>query len=160
MTPAQQATLRAAILADPILGPLTSGPGTDIQAVAAALNADASPVVKAWITAVPQADMDDAPDYAAFDNIVAGKRDSWGFLLARERDFTRNKVRKWITDIWGNATANSNAEAILKAGTENASRAEVILGGATKTTGTVSGLERVWIGELGNADIVDILANG
>lgn len=43
LTTAQLATLKAHVLADPALAPLTSGPGTDYAAVAAALNADASP---------------------------------------------------------------------------------------------------------------------
>lgn len=43
MTPAQLQTLKTYILADPTLGPLTSGPGTDYGAIAAAMSADASP---------------------------------------------------------------------------------------------------------------------
>jgi len=114
--------------------------------IAEKLSSAANPVVKAWHTAVAPVDMDDAPDYTSFDAISAGKRDSWGFLLARPRDFNRGKVRKWITDVWGNATAGSNAEAILQAGLVNATAAEVAIGGTTKTTGTVSGLDRNYIG--------------
>lgn len=47
MTPEQQATLKAYILADPVLGPLTSGPGTDYGAIATAMSADASPAF--WV---------------------------------------------------------------------------------------------------------------
>lgn len=154
LTQSQLAALKAAILADPALAALTSGPGTDYPAIAAAMNADASPVTLAWRTSVPAADSDDAPDYSTFDSLAAGKRDSWALFLAQpSRDYTRNKVRKWITDVWGNAVANSNSEAILKAGTENASRAEVVIGGNTKTTGTVTALDRAWQGEVTIEDV-------
>lgn len=158
LTEQQKTTLKAAILADPVLAAMASGPGTDRAALAAALNADASPVTKAWLVAVPVDDADESADYSTFDSIAAGKRDSWGFFLRTPRNFARNKVRKWITDVWGNATAGSNSESILQSGLENASRAEVILGGTTKTTGTVSALDRSWIGELSIEDIAAITA--
>jgi len=154
---AQRQAIKAAILADPVLGPKSSGPETDFAYITDALNADASPVTLAWITSVPVENADDAPSYSTFDALAAGKRDSWGFFLARPRDFTRAKVRQWITDVWGNATAGSNSEAILQAGTEKASRAEVIIGGTTRTTGTVSALDRTMIGDLSLNDIARIL---
>lgn len=156
MTPAQLATLKAYVLSVPALAAMTSGPGTDYGAIAAALSAPASPVTKAWLTQVTPDQMDDAPDYSTFDSIVAGKRDSWGFLIARNRDFTRNKTRKWITDIWGNATAGSNSESILQAGTENANVAEVAIGGNSKTTGTVTALARNFIGSVSINDVADM----
>lgn len=91
---------------------------------------------------------DDAPDYSTFDSLAAGKRDSWGFFLQNTRDFTRNKTRKWITDIWGPANAASNAEAILLSGTEKARVIEVVLGSSVKTTGTVSAIARNYVGSI------------
>ena len=142
MTPAQTATVKAYVIANYAANVAKS----EWSQIAEKLSTDASPVVKAWSTTVNQNDMDDAPDYTTFDAISAGKRDSWGFLLARPRDFNRNKVRKWVTDIWGNATAGSNSEVILQAGLVNATAAEVAIGGSTKTTGTVSGLDRTYLG--------------
>lgn len=160
MTPEQLSALKAYILSQPDLAPISSGPGTDYAQIAALLNANASPVTLAWMTAVPANDSDDAPDYSTYDALAAGKRDSWGLFLRRDtRDFTRNKVRKWITDVWGNATANSNAEAILLAGTEKASRAEVAFGGNTKTTGTVSALYRAWQGKISITDVNQAMAS-
>jgi hypothetical protein len=154
LTKNQLQALKAAIAADPVFGTLPQT-ADNADFIARELNKDADPVVKAWGAAVlPQAS-DEAPDYSTFDALQAGKRDSWGFFLARARNFGRNKVRKWITDVWGNATANSNAEAILLAGTENASRAEVIFGGNSKTTGTVTALDRSWIGDLSLQDVQD-----
>ena len=142
MTPAQTALVKTYVQANYAAHVAAS----EYSQIAAKLSTDASPVVKAWNTAVDSKDMDDAPDYTAFDAIPAGKRDSWGFLLARPRDFNRNKVRTWITDVWGPAVANSNSEKILQAGLVNATAAEVAIGGTTKTTGTVSGLDRTYIG--------------
>ena len=142
MTPAQTATVKAYVIANYAANVAKS----EWSQIAEKLSTDASPVVKAWSVTVDPKDMDDAPDYTTFDAISAGKRDSWGFLLARPRDFNRNKVRKWVTDIWGNSTAGSNSEAILLAGLVNATAAEVAIGGATKTTGTVSGLDRTYLG--------------
>ena len=34
-------------------------------------------------------------------------------FCATSRDFTKAKIRNWVTDVWGNATAGSNAEAVL-----------------------------------------------
>lgn len=146
-TNAQLQTIKTAINADPALAsqPMTSA---GALAIAVELNKTASPVTLAWRTAVPPQDSDEAPAYTAFDSIVAGKRDSWGYFLGYPRNFGKNKVRNWIVDVWGSATAGSNAEAILQAGTENAKRIEVILGGTTKTTGTVSALDRNYAGTI------------
>jgi hypothetical protein len=148
LTPAQSATLKTYILSQPDLSNKTSGTGTDYGEIARLLNLNATPDTLAWIESVSPQDSDDAPDYSTFDSIAAGKRESWGFFLAFSRDFTRNKTRKWITDVWGNATAGSNAEAILLAGTEKTSRAEVAIGGTSKTTGTVTALDRGFVGDV------------
>ena len=144
LTDADLLVIKAHVLADPVLAPLTSGPGTDFAAIAAALNTQTG--TKAWRTNVPPQDSDDAPNMAQFDGLTAGKRDGWALFLAYPRDFSRNKVRQWIVDMWGNATAASNAEAILLAGTENARRVETVIGGSTKSTGTVSALDRTFEG--------------
>ena len=159
LTNAQKALVKTYILADPVLSTKVSGPGTDYGFIAATLSSAASPAVKAWKTAVPPTDSDDAVDYSTFDSIVAGKRDSWGFFLAFPRDFTRSKVRKWITDVFGNATANSNAEAVLLAGTENAKLVETIIGGTSRNTGTVTALDRSFQGTVSIQDVSDLLHN-
>lgn len=156
LTDAQKATLKAYIIADPALGPKTSGVNTDYQGIAEAMSAPASPVQLAWVTNATSDASDDAPDYSTYDSLVAGKRDSWNLFLRTSRNFTRNKVRKWVTDVWGNATANSNAEAILQSATVNAKRIEVVLGGTLKTTGTVAALDRNYVGSMDLAHVADI----
>jgi hypothetical protein len=156
LTPAQQATIKTYVLADPVLAPLTSGPGTDYGTIALTLDAYSSPANMAWVTNVPAVVSDDAPSYSTFDSIAAGKRDSWGFFLAQTRDFTRKKVRDWVVDVWGAATAGSNAEAILQAGTEKMRVVEVVLGGTVKTTGTVSATTRNYVGGITLPEIAAI----
>lgn len=156
MTPEQKAIVKAYLLADPVLAPHTSGPGTDYGFIANALAAYASPPVLAWRTSVPAVVSDDAPSYSTFDSIAAGKRDSWGFFLAQTRDFTRKKIRDWVVDVWGSATAGSNAEKILLAGTENMRVVEVVLGGTDKTTGTVTAKDRTYVGSIDLTEVASI----
>ncbi len=156
MTPEQKAVVKAYVLADTVLAPYTSGQGTDYGLIANALAAYASPPVLAWRTSVPAVVSDDAPSYSTFDSIAAGKRDSWGFFLAQTRDFTRKKVRDWVVDVWGAATAGSNAEKILQAGTENMRVVEVVLGGTDKTTGTVTAKDRTYVGSIDLTEVASI----
>lgn len=155
LTSSQKTTLKTYILAQVDLAPYVAS-GQDNQ-IRIAMNADASPVVLAWRKSVSPDESDEAPAYANFDTIPAGKRDSWGFFLRTNRNFSKNKIRAWVVDVWGTVTAGSDSEKILLAGTENASRAEVVLGGTTKVTGTVSGLDRTFVGDLTDADIASIL---
>ena len=142
MTPAQTATVKAFVIANMSAHVAKS----EWSQIAELLSTPWATPTKAWSNSVSPDVMDDAPDYTTFDAISAGKRDSWGYLIARNRDFNKNKVRKWVTDIWGNATAGSSSESILLAGTLNATGAEVAIGGSTKTTGTVSAIDRNYIG--------------
>jgi len=129
-------------------------------ALTAWCNQNASPLVKAFSTGVLAKDVDEACDWTQFDAIQAGKRDSWGFFLnMSSRDFTKAKVRKWVTDVWGNATSSSVAEAILLAGTFNASNAENILGGTSRNTGTVTALELNYIRSSTSSPTGDININ-
>lgn len=158
ITPTQRLAIKAAILADPVLASKISGPTADYWAIECALNEYTT--TDAWKVSVPVDASDEAADYSTFDSIAAGKRDSWSFFLRIPRNYARTKVRKWITDVWGSATAGSNAENILKVGIEKARRVEVIIGGATKTTGTLTALDRDFVGEVSATgyDIGGILA--
>jgi len=145
--------LKAAILANPTqANNVAIG---DYEAVAKWLNNETNDL--AWTDADIRS-VDDAPDYSTFDALSAGKRDSWARFLGFGRDFSRNKVRKWITDVWGNATAGTNAEAILLAGTRNITRAEKIIGGNSATTGTVTAIKPNWTGTVSVYDIGGIVA--
>lgn len=161
LTPAQLPVLKAAILAetDPaFVGYRTNG---QTPLMTAWLNADKSPAVKAWRVSVPPQDSDEATPWPAFDALSAGKRESWRQFFAYARDYSKASIRKWITDVWGNATAASNAEAImLGAGLRNITRAESYLGGVvTATTNNVTSIKLAWEGPLTDADISAALAD-
>jgi hypothetical protein len=158
LTNAQIQILKAAIAAETNATFVSYRNSGATGAMADWYNVAINPTQKAWITAQPATDSDDAPDYSTFDAIAAGKRDSWGFFLAYPRDFARQKVRKWVTDVWGNATASSNSEAILQAATRNAKRGEIVFGGAVETTGTVAALDLNFVGDIRNEDIIAALA--
>lgn len=114
----------------------------------------------AWgIDVQPMAALE-APDYSLFDSIVAGKRDSWRIFITVSHDFSKNKVRKWITDVWGSATAGSNAEAILQAGTEFATREQAVFGGNSASTGTVTAIKRTFDSAVGFDEWSEIWAMG
>lgn len=105
------------------------------------LNGARAPTTLAWHTAAPLAAIEEAPTYTAYDNLLAGKRDSWVLFLRNPRDFTKARTRNWVVDVWGAATAASNSEAVLLAGTFPASNAQHALGGTARATGTVSALD-------------------
>lgn len=142
LSPAQIVTLRAAVIADGTAGPLQHA--GNLAGLLAWCNAASGTL--AWVTAVPVADTEEAPLYTTYDSLAQGKRDSWLVFLRNARDFSKAKVRNWIVDVWGNATAGSNSESVLLAGTVQATNAEVKFGGPTRTTGTVSAIARSWSG--------------
>lgn len=111
-------------------------------------NAARTPSTLAWHTAAPPADLEAAPSYTSYDTLAQGKRDSWLVLLRNPRDFTRTVIRNWVVDVWGSATAGSNAEKVFLAATYEASNGQFALGGTTRTTGTVSALDLTWPREI------------
>lgn len=142
LTNNQIVTLRAAVIADATAHAFQAA--GDLSGLLAWCNGASGTL--AWVSAVPVIDAEEAPSYTTYDTLAQGKRDSWLVFLRSSRNFAKNKVRNWITDIWGNATNGSNSEAVLQAGTVQATNAELKFGGPTRTTGTVSAIARSWIG--------------
>ena len=83
----------------------------------------------------------------------AGKRDSWAIFLQFTQDFTPDKVRIWITDVWGAAIAASIAESILTVGVKKATNAQLALGGVIKVTGTVSAIVRSFAEDISQSEV-------
>jgi hypothetical protein len=128
----------------------------DYGAIAAWLNTLQTDL--GWVSNASTRSVDDAPNYADFDALTAGKRDSWARFLGFDRDFSRSKVRKWVTDVWGNATTGSNSESILLAATRKITRAEKLLAGAAAITGTVTAFKLDWEGSVDIFEIGGILS--
>lgn len=88
-----------------------------------------------------------------FDNLTAGKRDAWTLMLENTPiDFSRNKNRNAVDDIWG-----ANAAGVLNNLIRKATRAEQILGGNNATNSTVSGWKLNWTGTVTRAEVGEIL---
>lgn len=157
LSPAQLATVRTAcIAATPCANARTQG---NVVAVLAWLNGERTPQALAWRTDVQPREADEAANYQTFDSLTAGKRDSWALFLAYPRDFTRARVRGWVVDVWGAATAGSVSEAILQAGTVPLTNAQHAVGGTSRTTGTVTALDRAFAGTATEADAQWLINN-
>jgi hypothetical protein len=150
LTPDQRATVCTACKADNACNtPRIAG---DSFTVLAWLNAVRSPDTLAWYKAAPVEMIESAPSYTTYDSLTQGKRDSWLVLLHNPRDFSRAVVRNWVVDVWGAATAASNAEKVLQAATFLATNVQNALGGTTRTTGTVSALGLNYNGQATGSD--------
>ncbi len=124
-----------------------------------ALNAANSPVTLGWGVAITADILDGGATYTTYDSLTQGKRDEWDiFLRYAPRNMAKSKNRNTVTDVWGNATAGSVAEAILQAATENATVAQVAIGGTSRTTGTVTALDRNYTGRVTTDECQRILA--
>lgn len=115
-------------------------------------NADSA--VDAWQPAMTNRLLFEAGNVTKFDGLTAGKRDSWKLLLEfAPIDFARNKMRKAVTDIWG----NTDSVAVLQACTRKATNAENYLGGNSATENTVTAIKLNWTGTLSHSEISDML---
>jgi hypothetical protein len=158
LNPALLPTLKAAILAETAPTFVALRTAGYEQGMADWYNATLTPNVKAWESAFSPSMSDEATPWVSFDGLTAGKRESWRQFLTYSRDYGKNTIRKWVTDVWGNATAASNSEAIFLAAQRNITRVENALGGANVvTTGTVSGRRLTFEGAISAQDISDAL---
>ena len=99
---------------------------------------------------VTKREMFEAMNISTYDAVSAGKKESWQLMLSMAPiDMTRGGMRKGVLDIFVTVDAN----AMLAAFTEKASRAEEIIGGSSPTTGTVTALKRDWVGDVLAADL-------
>ena len=115
---------------------------------------NAASAVDAWQPAMTNSLLFEAGDVTKFDGLSAGKRDSWKLLLEfAPIDFSRNKMRKAVTDIWG----NTDSVAVLQACTRKATNAENYLGGNSATENTVTALKLKWTGTTSYSEIGEIL---
>lgn len=115
---------------------------------------NATSAVDAWQSAMTNRLLFEAGDVTKFDGLSAGKRDSWKLMLDfAPIDFSRNKMRKAVTDIWG----NTDSVAVLQACTRKATNAENYLGGNSATENTVAALKLKWSGMLSYNEISDVL---
>lgn len=137
---AQITALRTAIFANPTAAALLAAGNT--TGLLAWCNADTA--TRRWLSAAPVIDVEEAPTYTGYGALTQGARDSWALFLKSPRDFGKNKVRTWVTSIWGAGTTGTNGEAVLLAGSAIATNAQVALGGNSRTTDAVTALANAY----------------
>ena len=118
------------------------------------INADSAQ--SAWNPAMTGVNMFEVTDVTKFDGLTAGKRDAWRVMMENgPLDFGRNRLRTAVLDIWG----AQDSVSVLTNLREKATRAENYIGGNVKTTNTVSGLDRAYVGGL-SINEVSVVLNG
>lgn len=156
LTPEQLTTLKAAILAETNATFVAARTGGNTEAMASWYNAESN--TNAWMSSVDDRILFEACDITKFDNLQPGKQASQTRMENMAGrfglDFKRQKMRKAVQDIWGNA----DSVAILEALRRKATKGEVVFGGNSATTNTVEALKLNWEGQLSYTDIINALA--
>ena len=155
LSQSQRALLRTAIQANGTANAMYAAGQTG--ALTDWLNTKQSPVVKAWRTTYSGDELYVAHKPVEYIARSAGERQAFDLMVNRRIDPTRVAIRKRIEDIFSGASNSTSRAAILNDMLENASRAEVAIGGATQVTATdaISGLKRDFVG---NVTIDDVRA--
>ena len=135
MSPEQKVALKAAILADPVLGPLTSGPQSDYWHITNAMNAEASPVFYVWRTSYsPQqmrAAMTTNLGTAQLDGLSAGKRDALLWFIGDTLNPSDPATVATLNDFCG--TQNTLKASLVDGGKRKALRVEKLFATGTGT---------------------------
>lgn len=152
LTNAQLATLKVALLAETDAGVVAARAIRNDVALTAWCNAPSA--TDAWNPSVSDRGIFEACDVTKFDGLAAGKRESQTRL---ERyapvDFTKQKMRKAIQDIWG----NTDSIPILEAFRRKATNGEMYFGGNVVTTNTVSATKLDVPGQISMNDVSNAL---
>ena len=157
LTPAQNATIKAAILADPTLNAQPNN-SDGAFAIAAALNQNAVPDFFVWRTSVtPIEIMQNGFDWTRIDNLTVGKARIWEFMMSTGVvNPSLANVRSGI-----NATFTSGADAATRQAAFNhcqrlATRAEKLLATGLGTTTTDQGVGPAVMGFEGYLSYQDV----
>lgn len=153
MTPAQLATLKAAILADPVLSayPMTSGGS---YSIAEALNRQASPMVTVWKSSISIAATGQAfngSEWAGMTSANHTRLQTVAQYLAQGYNAALADVRAMFNDIWsgaGGATTRANLLALWK---RTATRGEALF--ATGTGSDASPAVLTFEGAVSSPDV-------
>lgn len=147
---AQRAVFAAAINAETNATVVACRAVRDDACIAGWYNQAASPQTLAWRESVSRSVLFEATNLTSFDNLTAGKRDAWGLMMANAPiNMSRNAMRKAVADIWSAA----DRDAALTACTEPATRFELVFGGASATTGSVTAIKRNVLGPVSVSDV-------
>ena len=133
LTEQQLATLKADILADPVLSQWAAT-GYMAQEIAQAYNTEASPVFVVWKTSVAWADvMGNGMDWTRVDNLSVGKSRIWEWMfIDGVMNPSKPNIRAGIDASWVGTAADLAVRAMVYTHCKrNASRIERILSTGT-----------------------------
>lgn len=166
LSPSQLATLKAAILLDPALAALTSGPDTDYGAIAAAMNLSASPDFWVYRSSLSRHELitQSSQDGTSFTwggttggyiSRSPGERDAFREMFndSGAVDPAQANIQAGFADIFSGpgAGAQNNRAHIAAMSRRKATRAEKALATGMGSTGTPAKLG--WEGQLAISDI-------
>lgn len=155
LTTAQQATLKAAILADPVLAayPMTTD---GAYAIAAAMNLAASPAFIVWKTSVnPDEIMRNGMDWTRVDNLSVGKARIWDWMIRLGSfDASKINIRAGIDAVW----VGTSADLAVRAMVYTHSKRSATIGEKLLATGTGSDASPAVMGFEGDLSYMDVFA--
>lgn len=161
LTQDQLTTLKAAMLADPIVGPLVQA--GDWWGASAALNQQAVPDYIVWKTAVHVDEiMQNGFDWTQVDNTTVGKARIWEWMFANEsRSINASKanIRAGVDEAWRGTAAMLAVRAAVYAHCKRSA----LLGEKMLATGTGTNNEPATMGYeggLGAQDVADAMQKG
>ena len=153
MTPAQQATLKAAILADATLNAYPNTPDGSYEMCLYKLNVDFSPTFTVWQDQLTPERFDAGLIVGAtqIDGLTPGKRDELFMIGARTRDCNQVAVRNAIDDATGSAST-------LKAAMVAVTKRNALYGEKIFATGTGTVVSPATLVVYGNLNYLDVFA--
>lgn len=141
MTPAQLATLKAAIILDPVAGPIRLL--GDTTALLAWCNGPSA--TSAWRMRVGGSEVYDAHKPVEYINRSQPERNAFDQMgiSTRVHDFTLAPKRNGVADIFSGVTNNSSRTLIFTVAQEPATNAQMTLGGANASVGGTANMAEV-----------------
>ena len=138
LTPAQNATLKAAILADQVLAAKPNNSDGNFE-IAAAMNTQAAPDYYVWRTGVSvDGIMQNGFDWTRVDNLTVGKARIWDWMMRTGTiNPSRSNVRAGVLAVFGVAADLATRLAVFTHCQRLATRVEKLLvsaGSGTTTT--------------------------
>lgn len=155
LTPNQRVSLYNAIMAETDATAVALRAARNDYALADWCNSEST--TDAWLDAADSRTLFEAMNPTLYDTLTAGKRALWDLLLRNAPlDLGRSKLRNAIVDVWG----ATDSVPVLQALREKATRCQLYLGGTSRTTNTVTGLDRVWGGTISGNEMSTLLNEG
>lgn len=157
LTAQQNAAIKAAILADPVLSAFPNN--TDgAFGIAALLNQQASPDFYVWRTSVTIGEiMQNGFDWTRVDNLTVGKARIWEWMVATGTiKPNQSNVRAGVLAVFTTAGDLANRNAVFGHCQRLATRAEKLLATGTGTASTDQGVGPATMGFEGSLSYQDV----